>query len=131
MKRIKLDDRKLPTYTKGEEIFNMTSHICRSSARNSSFSSMYYIFSNTWQSIWSSCKFHFWFNHDFAIYNVKYISWIKTRFKSKKSISSIRSLFYISTYCRFIYSICTLHPKRSRYSSADGGYSESFGELQF
>ena len=27
MKRIKLDDRKLPTYTKGEEIFNMTSHI--------------------------------------------------------------------------------------------------------
>ena len=28
MKRIKLDDRKLPTYTKGEEIFNMTSHIC-------------------------------------------------------------------------------------------------------
>ena len=27
MKRTKLDDRVLPTYTKGEEIFNMTSHI--------------------------------------------------------------------------------------------------------
>ena len=27
MKRIKLDDRVLPIYTKGEEIFNMTSHI--------------------------------------------------------------------------------------------------------
>ena len=27
MKRIKLKDRILPTYTKGEEIFNMTSHI--------------------------------------------------------------------------------------------------------
>ena len=27
MKRIKLVDRILPTYTKGEEIFNMTSHI--------------------------------------------------------------------------------------------------------
>ena len=27
MKRIKLEDRVLPTYTKGEEIFNMTSHI--------------------------------------------------------------------------------------------------------
>lgn len=27
MKRIKLDDRVLPTYTRGEEIFNMTSHI--------------------------------------------------------------------------------------------------------
>ena len=27
MKRIKLEDRELPVYTKGEEIFNMTSHI--------------------------------------------------------------------------------------------------------
>ena len=27
MKRTKLADRELPTYTKGEEIFNMTSHI--------------------------------------------------------------------------------------------------------
>ena len=27
MKRVKLKDRVLPTYTKGEEIFNMTSHI--------------------------------------------------------------------------------------------------------
>ena len=27
MKRTKLADRKLPIYTKGEEIFNMTSHI--------------------------------------------------------------------------------------------------------
>ena len=27
MKRIKLNDRILPNYTKGEEIFNMVSHI--------------------------------------------------------------------------------------------------------
>lgn len=27
MNRVKLKDRVLPTYTKGEEIFNMTSHI--------------------------------------------------------------------------------------------------------
>ena len=27
MKRTKLKDRILPTYTKGEEIFNMTTHI--------------------------------------------------------------------------------------------------------
>lgn len=27
MKRTKLDERTLPTYTKGEEIFNMTTHI--------------------------------------------------------------------------------------------------------
>ena len=29
MSRTKLKDRVLPTYTKGEEIFNMTSHIVR------------------------------------------------------------------------------------------------------
>ena len=27
MPRTKLDDRNLPTYTKGEEIFNMVTHI--------------------------------------------------------------------------------------------------------
>ena len=27
MERVKLKDRILPTYTRGEEIFNMTSHI--------------------------------------------------------------------------------------------------------
>ena len=27
MKRIKLDDRVLPKYTKGEEVFNMVTHI--------------------------------------------------------------------------------------------------------
>ena len=27
MERVRLGDRILPTYTKGEEIFNMTSHI--------------------------------------------------------------------------------------------------------
>ena len=27
MQRVKLKDRELPIYTKGEEIFNMTSHI--------------------------------------------------------------------------------------------------------
>ena len=27
MKRTKIKDRKLPDYTKGEEIFNMVSHI--------------------------------------------------------------------------------------------------------
>ena len=30
MKRTKLDDRVLPSYTKGEEIFNMVTHICGS-----------------------------------------------------------------------------------------------------
>ena len=36
MKRTKLNDRILPTYTKGEEIFNMA-------------------FTYSWSSIWNSC----------------------------------------------------------------------------
>lgn len=34
MNRTKLIDRVLPSYTKGEEIFNMTSHIVRCSNWN-------------------------------------------------------------------------------------------------
>lgn len=34
MQRTKLIDRILPAYTKGEEIFNMTSHIVRRSTWN-------------------------------------------------------------------------------------------------
>lgn len=41
MNRIKLKDRILPTYTKGEEIFNMTSHIVRRSTWNSCDCSLY------------------------------------------------------------------------------------------
>ena len=40
MNRTKLSDRILPVYTKGEEIFNMTSHIVRRSTRNSCNSTM-------------------------------------------------------------------------------------------
>lgn len=36
MKRIKLDDRVLPVYTKGEEIFNMVSHIVGGGLRSNS-----------------------------------------------------------------------------------------------
>lgn len=41
MTRTKLKDRILPVYTKGEEIFNMTSHIVRRSTWNSCNSIVY------------------------------------------------------------------------------------------
>lgn len=47
MTRTKLNDRILPIYTKGEEIFNMTSHICRSSIWISGISFMCCICSDT------------------------------------------------------------------------------------
>ena len=42
MNRTKLCDRILPIYTKGEEIFNMTSHIVRSNTWDSCNSIMRY-----------------------------------------------------------------------------------------
>ena len=42
MKRIKLDDRILPRYTKGEEIFNMVTHIVGGGLRNNCFYFMFY-----------------------------------------------------------------------------------------
>lgn len=45
MKRTKLDDRVLPVYTKGEEIFNMVTHIVGGGDGNSRISFMYYLLS--------------------------------------------------------------------------------------
>ena len=55
MTRIKLKDRILPAYTKGEEIFNMTSHICRSSTWNCCNSFMRCYSCKASQCIWN-CK---------------------------------------------------------------------------
>ena len=44
MKRTKLDDRLLPDYTRGEEIFNMVTHIVGGCIWYCSTSIMYYIF---------------------------------------------------------------------------------------
>lgn len=47
MNRTKLADRILPTYTKGEEIFNMVSHICRRGTWDCRNSFMHYGFRYT------------------------------------------------------------------------------------
>lgn len=52
MNRTKLEDRTLPTYTKGEEIFNMTSHIVRRCSWNSCNCIMCYYGSDTWECLW-------------------------------------------------------------------------------
>lgn len=75
MTRIKLKDRILPVYTKGEEIFNMTSHIVGAvlgivatvlcvvtAARHHN---VYGIVSRS----------NIWIYNDTTLYNVKYISW--------------------------------------------------------
>ena len=88
MKRTKLSERTLPAYTKGEEIFNMVSHIVGGVAGIAT--------------IVLCCIFG----------AIKYISWSKSKTKIKKSLSNIRPLCNIRINCRLIYTICTMYIKR-------------------
>lgn len=53
MTRTKLKDRILPKYTKGEEIFNMTSHIVGAAFRNHCYGFMHHYGGNSWKCLWS------------------------------------------------------------------------------
>ena len=60
MKRTKLDDRVLPVYTKGEEIFNMVTHIVGGAMGIAAL---------------VLCIWNF---DDSSLYNVSYLSWFIT-----------------------------------------------------
>ena len=77
MHRVKLADRVLPTYTKGEEIFNMVSHIVGGAPRYCCSCFMCYIFSITSQCLWYSFYLNLWCIFNFIIHYVKYISWLE------------------------------------------------------
>ncbi len=70
MERIKLKDRILPKYTKGEEIFNMTSHIVGAVLRSSCNSIMCCICCYKWKCIWNCKWFNLWIYNDSIIHNV-------------------------------------------------------------
>lgn len=75
MTRTKLIDRKLPIYTKGEEIFNMTSHICGAVLGIVALV-LCIIFSSVHHNVYGIIsRNNIWSNNDTFIYNVKYISW--------------------------------------------------------
>ena len=66
MKRTKLKDRVLPTYTKGEEIFNI---------RSNNNNTCYCNWGNSPQWIWDCKWYHIRNINDIFIHNVKHISW--------------------------------------------------------
>ena len=66
MKRTKLDDRVLPVYTKGEEIFNMVTHIVGGAMG---------IAALVLCIIFRDCLWNF---DDSSLYNVSYLSWFIT-----------------------------------------------------
>ena len=68
--RTKLKDRILPTYTKGEEIFNMVSHIVGRWICVNSFSFMYYFFCYTWKTICGNKLYNIRNDDDKLLYDV-------------------------------------------------------------
>ena len=84
MNRTKLSERILPKYTKGEEIFNMTSHIV-GGVLGVVATVLCVIFAATKGNVYGVVGGAiFGATMILFIYNVKYISWFKPKIKSKK-----------------------------------------------
>ena len=75
MHRVKLADRVLPTYTKGEEIFNMVSHIV-GGALGIAVLALCVIFSALHHNVYGF-YLNLWCIFNFIIHYVKYISWLE------------------------------------------------------
>ena len=69
MTRTKLKDRVLPTYTKGEEIFNMVSHIV-GGALGIVAVVLCVIMAAVHNNVWNCGRSNIWFYNDFTIHNV-------------------------------------------------------------
>ena len=75
MNRTKLIDRELPSYTKGEEIFNMTSHIC-GGVLGIVATVLCIIIAAVHQNVYGIIsRSNIWNHYDYTVYHVKYISW--------------------------------------------------------
>lgn len=109
MTRTKLKDRILPSYTKGEEIFNMTSHIV---------GAVLGIVAIVLCVVMAAIHGNGYGVVSGAIYGTTMLilytmssiyHGLSPRCKRKKSNASIRSLHNIFVNCRFIHTICLVH----------------------
>ena len=87
MKRVKLSDRILPDYTKGEEIFNMVSHIVGGAVGIAGLV-LCVIISAFHKNPWAVVgKLDLRRVNDNFVHNVKYISRFEPEINSQKSVS--------------------------------------------
>lgn len=105
MERTKLKDRILPIYTKGEEIFNMTSHIV-----GAAFGIVALVIcvgiSAYHQNMYALVSSIIYGLSIIVLYTMSSIyHGLGSKMNAKKSFSNIRPLFNISAYSWFIYSI--------------------------
>ena len=114
MKRTKLDDRILPTYSKGEEIFNMVSHIVGGAIGIATLvlgiiiSAIHHNGYGIASSIVLGVTV-------IVLYTMSSIyHGLSPKLKAKKGLSNNRSLFNIFINSRNIYTILFMYIKRSR-----------------
>ena len=115
MKRTKLKDRILPKYSKGEEIFNMTSHIVGGALG---------IVALVLCVVFAAIHHNGYGVVSGAIYGVTMI-FFKAFFK--KSISSTRPLLNIFTNSRIIHTILPMHIQRIQYSTRMDNFWNNMG----
>lgn len=80
MKKVRthLEDRVLPSYTKGEEIFNMVSHIAGGALGNCGTGTLCDFCSNTHRCMGCCGSSYLWLHDGCALCDVKYLSWFET-----------------------------------------------------
>ena len=109
MTRTKLKDRILPTYTKGEEIFNMTSHIIGAALG---------VVAIVLCVVMAAVHGNGYGVVSGAIYGVTMLilytmssiyHGLSPRCKREKSDASFRSLYYFLVDSRFIYTFCIMY----------------------
>lgn len=84
-KRTKLKDRVLPSYTKGEEIFNMVSHIVGGGAGDSGVGTLRDLCSDLQRCMGRCRGSDLWCYHDPFVHYVQHLSWTSSEY-GKKSI---------------------------------------------
>ncbi len=109
MTRTKLKDRILPMYTKGEEIFNMTSHIVGAILGVVAIV-LCVVMAATKGNVYGIVSGAIYGTTMLILYTMSSIyHGLSPRCKRKKGLTDTRSLYNIFAYCRFIYSLCIVY----------------------
>ena len=109
MTRTKLKDRILPTYTKGEEIFNMTSHIVGAVLGIVAIV-LCVVMAAVHGNVYGEISGAIYGTTMLILYTMSSIyHGLSAKCKRKKSITSARPLYNIFINSRFVPTICTLH----------------------
>ena len=115
MKRTKLDDRVLPEYTRGEEIFNMVTHIV-GGVFGIAVLVLCIVFGVLRHNNYGIASGIIYGISMILLYTMSSIyHGLSPNTKSKKSVSNYGSLFDFCIDCWYLYTYCVVFDKTSRF----------------